>query len=39
MSLWEMAAYIDGYKAANGSEPEAKAPSAEEYLEQVARLG
>jgi hypothetical protein len=34
-----MTAAIDGYKAANATEPEAKPPSADEFFEQVARLG
>ena len=39
MTLWQMTACIDGYKRANGGEPEAKPPSADEFFEQVARLG
>lgn len=37
-SLWEMTAAIDGYRKANGTEPEAKPPTADEFFEQVARL-
>lgn len=39
MSLWQMTACIAGHRAANSSEQEAKAPSADEFLDQVARLG
>lgn len=39
MSLWEMGACIEGYRIANGSEQTVAAPTAEEFLDQVARLG
>ena len=38
MTLWQMQACIDGYKAANGTEPEAKPPTADEFFDHVARL-
>jgi hypothetical protein len=39
MSLWEMTACIDSYRKAHGAEPEAKAPTADEFFDQLARLG
>lgn len=39
MSLWEFTACVDAHRKASGTEPEVKAPSADEYFEQVARLG
>lgn len=39
MSLWELTAAADGYGKANGAEQQAEAPSYEEHLEMVNRLG
>lgn len=39
MSLWEFTAAMDGYARANGAGESAQAPSYEEHLEMVNRLG
>lgn len=38
MSLWELAACVDGWAKANGAEEKAEAPSPEEHLELVQRV-
>lgn len=39
MSIWEISQCIDGYNLANGGEPETEAPSFDEHLARVMRLG
>lgn len=39
MSLWELVAASDGFAKANGGEQQTEAPSYDEHLEMVNRLG
>lgn len=39
LSLWELAACIDGFNAANGVEEMPEAPSPSEFYEMLDRLG
>jgi len=39
MTLWELAACVDGWNASQGAEPTIEAPTAEEYYDLVERLG
>jgi hypothetical protein len=39
MSIWEFTAAVDGYSKANGGGQDTDAPSYEEHLEMVKRLG
>ncbi len=39
MSLWEFTAAADGFARANGAEQTAEAPSYDEHLAMVERLG
>lgn len=39
MSMWELAACIDGYRRANGGEETVSAPSASEFEDMITRLG
>lgn len=38
MSLWQLTACADGWKAANGAEEKPEAPSEEEFHDMVSRL-
>ena len=39
MTLWEMSACMEGYRLSQGGEKEVAAPSYEDHLAMVARLG
>lgn len=39
LSLWELTAAADGFAKANGAEEKTEAPTYDEHLEMVRRLG